>query len=269
MRGFDNSRNASLCAVEMQRVLRGIHSGRTSLAGKNFRMKSKPSRNPSPDHVPGPMQEAAVRTFFERGSQQSLDKSRWRVAALLSMSGLVVMGVLLVVLASRQETYVMQVTKDSTTGELQVSGVAKTFEADEETRMAWAIDYAKTLTEISPAIWRRNVDRVVRMSSGVAADQVRTYLNRPDTNPAALLQQQSLYVREFHRKSVNKVASNTYLIRYDLVSRSAPTAPAVTNSFAMTITVAPVGHQSREDVFANPAGLAATNFSLSLETAPK
>lgn len=178
------------------------------------------------------------------------------------------MGVLMTIIASRQEVHVMQVAKLSS-GELQAAGVAKVFSADEEAQMAWAINYAQVLTEITPAIWRRNADKAIRLSSGVAADQVRAYLGRADANPASILQKHELYVREFHRKSVNKVANDTFLVRYDLVSRPAPNSQAVTNSFAMTITLAQVAHKTRDDVFFNPAGLVAVNFSISDETAAK
>lgn len=218
-----------------------------------------------PDHVPGPMQEAAVRTFFERGSKQAIERNHWRLTAIVSLCSTLVIGILATVVLSQKEVLVMQVSKGSS-GDLQAAGTAKVFAADDEAQMAWAISYAQILSEISPAIWRRNVDRVVRLSSGVAVDQVRTYLNRANTNPAALLQKDPLYVREFHRKSVNKVANGTYLVRYDLISRSAPNAASVTHSFAMTITVAQTEHKTREDVFFNPAGLVAMNFSISDET---
>lgn len=206
-----------------------------------------------------------MRTFFERGSQQAIDRNRWRIAALASMLTVAVMGVALAVLTARQEIYVMQVSKDAS-GELQVAGAARVFEADEDSKMAWSINYVQNLTEITPAIWRRNVDRAVRLSSGVAADQVRSYLNSPNSNPAALLQKNPLYVREFHRRSINKIANNTYLVRYDLISRMAQNTAAKTQSFAITITIASAQPTSREDVFANPAGLVATNFSISEES---
>lgn len=214
------------------------------------------------------MEEAAVKTFFERGSLQVLEKNRWRMIAIVSLAIVLVMGVLITVIASRQEVHVIQVAKLSS-GELQATGVAKVFSADEEAQMAWAINYTQTLTEITPAIWRRNVDKVVKLSSGVAADQVKAYLSRADANPASILQKNELYVREFHRRSVNKVANDTFLVRYDLISRPASNTQAVTNSFAMTITLAQVGHKTREDVFFNPAGLVAVNFSISDETATK
>ncbi len=227
-------------------------------------MKPKIGKAPVPDHVPGPMEEAAVRAFFERGSKQAMESNRWRVATFLSLASAVAIGVLATVVAARQEVFVIQVSKEAS-GELQVAGAAKTFSPDEDSKMAWSINYVQTLTEISPAIWRRNVDRVVKLSSGVAVDQVRAYLGRNESNPAALLNKNELYVREFHRKSVNKVAENTYLVRYELVSRVAPNSTPKSQSFAMTITVANAGYKSREDVFNNPAGLIATNFSISDE----
>ncbi len=232
--------------------------------GRGLKMKPKITKAAVPDHVPGPMEEAAVRAFFERGSKQALDSNRWRVATFLSLAAVVAVGALAAVVAARQEVFVMQVSKDAS-GDLQVAGAAKTFSPDEDSKMAWSINYAQTLTEISPAIWRRNVDRVVKLSSGVAVDQVRAYLGRNDSNPAALLNKNELYVREFHRKSVNKVAENTYLVRYELISRITSNETPKTQSFAMTVTVANVGYRSREDVFNNPAGLVATNFSISEE----
>jgi hypothetical protein len=55
----------------------------------------------------------------------------------------------------------------------------------------------------------------------------------------------------------------TYLIRYELVSRSAPSVPPQTKSYAMTVTLAVIGHKTQDDVFRNPEGLAVTNFSIS------
>lgn len=229
-------------------------------------MKTKPAKPQRiPDHVPGPMEEAALRTFFERGSQQAVDKNRWRAAALASIATAVFMGVITMVVALRQEIYVMQVSKEAN-GDLQVSGVAQAFTPDEGMKMAWASNYAQSLTEITPAVWRRNVDRVVKMSSGVAVDQVRAYLGGAATNPAALLDKNSLYVREYRRKSVNRVTDNTYLVRYELVSRPVPNAQPSSQSFVMTVTINQVAFKTRDDVFNNPAGLVAVNFSLSEDT---
>ena len=228
-------------------------------------MNSKTSRQITPDHVPGPIEEAALRAYYERGSQQALDRNRWRVATIVSLTISVLLAAGMVVVATKQDVYVMQVSKD-VSGQLQVGGVASKFVADEDSQMAWASNYAQVLTEITPAIWRRNVDRVMNLSAGVAPDQVRAYLQQSESNPAALLDKNNLYVREFHRKSVNKVAENTYLVRYELISRIAPNATSTTKAFAMTVTLTNIGHKTREDVFKNPEGLAALNFSLSEES---
>jgi type IV secretory pathway TrbF-like protein len=228
-------------------------------------MKPNISRQRVPDHVPGPMEEAAVRAYFERGSQQALDRNRWRVATIVSLTISALLAAGMVVVATKQDVYVMQVSKD-VSGQLQVGGVASKFMADEDSQMAWASNYAQVLTEITPAIWRRNVERVMNLSAGVATDQVRAYLQQPESNPAALLDKNNLYVREYHRKSVNKVAENTYLVRYELISRIAPNAASSTKAFAMTVTLTHLGHKTREDVFKNPEGLAALNFSLSEES---
>ncbi|ABM59412.1 VirB8 family type IV secretion system protein [Verminephrobacter eiseniae] len=228
-------------------------------------MKPKGSRLAPPDHVPGPMEQAAAQAYFERGSSQAMGALYWRMTAIVCLLIVLVMAALATVIASRQEVAVMQVSKDMS-GELQVVGVARAFSPDEDSKMAWAASYAQTLTEVTPAIWRRNVDRLVRLSTGVALDQARSYLHQQDTNPAALLDKNPLYVREFHRKSVNKVTDDTYLVRYDLVSRPQPNTAPSTKSFSMSLTLTSVGHKRREDVFNNPAGLAALNFSISEET---
>lgn len=156
----------------------------------------------------------------------------------------------------------MQVSKDAS-GQLQVGGVASKFEADEAAQMAWALNYAQTLTEITPAIWRRNVDRTMSLSVGISQDQVRAYLQQPTSNPAGLLSKNELYVREFKRKSINKIANNTYLIRYELISRIVPNAQPEKKSYSMSISLTNIGHKTRDDVFRNPEGLAALNFSIS------
>lgn len=225
-------------------------------------MKSSPKKTPPSDHVPGPIEEAAVREYFERGSKQAVDGNRWRVTAIAAILTVMMLSAGIVVMASKQDVYVMQVSKDAS-GQLQVGGVASKFEADEETQMAWALNYAQTLTEITPAIWRRNVDRTMSLSVGISQDQVRAYLQQPSSNPAALLNKNELYVREFKRKSINKIANNTYLIRYELISRIVPNAQPEKKSYSMSISLTSIGHKTRDDVFRNPEGLAALNFSIS------
>lgn len=221
-----------------------------------------------PDHVPGPMEQAATRLYFDRGSREGVEKTQWKVGALLSMLLNFLMGAALIILVQRSEVQVMEVSKGDG-GALVVSGLAGRFTPDEEAQAAWASNYAQSLSEISPAIWRRNVNKVLSLSNGVAVDQAHAYLRVEENNPAILLDKRPHYVREFHRRSVNKVANNTWLVRYDLISRPGPGVIEDTRSYAMTVTMAFTGHRTKDDVFNNPAGLTAQSFSLSDESTKK
>lgn len=208
------------------------------------------------------MEEAAVRAYYERGSAAAIQSGYWKLAAVTAVVLCLVIASALLVQVTRQEVYVMQVSK-SPSGDLLVSGVASKFAADEDTQMAWASKFAAELTEITPAIWQRNVERIERNVVGVAVDQVKSYLRQSDNNPPQMLSRYPLFVREYKRISVNKVADMTYLVRYDLTSRPGPNIAPVVKSYAMSITLTNVGHKSRDDVFRNPEGLAALNFSIS------
>lgn len=221
-----------------------------------------PVKKPSTDHVPGPMEEAAMRAYFARGSAVAVEKGAWKLTALASITVSALVCSALVAVIMQQKVHVLQVAKD-TSGSLQVVGEAQKFQADEDTKMAWASSYAALLTEITPAIWQRNVERLQALSVGVAVDQVKDYLQKADNNPPQMLSRFPLFVREYKRYTVNKVADNTYLIRYELTSRPAANVAPIVKTYAMTITLANVGHRTRDDVFRNPAGLAAMNFSIS------
>lgn len=221
-----------------------------------------------PDHVPGPYEEAALRRYYERGSKEAVERNHWRWGAMAAMLGSFLMGAANIALVMRSEVQVMQVSKGDG-GALLVSGIAKRFSPDEESQAAWASDYAQVLTEVSPAIWQRNVSKILSLSNGVARDQAKAYLQQAGNNPAVLLDKLPNYVREFHRKSVNKVADNTYLVRYELINRPGPGVASESKAYAMTVTMAFTGHRTSEDVFNNPAGLSAQSFSLSDESIKK
>lgn len=215
-----------------------------------------------PDHIPGPMEEAAVRTYYERGSGSAIIGGYWKLGALGMGALCLILSTALLVLLMLQEVHVMQVSKDAS-GELHVTGVASKFVADEDTQMAWASRFAGELTEITPAIWQRNVESIQGKAVGVASDQVKSYLQHSDNNPAQMLSRYPLFVREYRRVSVNKVADMTYLIRYELTSRPGPNIAPIPKRYAMTITLTAIGHKTRDDVFRNREGLAALNFSIS------
>lgn len=210
------------------------------------------------------MEEAASRHYFERGSKEAIERNRWAFTAVMSSVVSAFLLVALIAMILTQKVHVFQADKDSN-GMIQMREASTSFKADEDTQMAWANMWVSTLTEVSPALWQRNVKLVQSKSVGVALDQVRAYLQDPSNNPAQLVHRYPTYVREYKRISVNKVANMTYLVRYELVSRPAPGVATSTRAYAMTITLTHIGHKTRDDVFSNPEGLAVLNFSISEE----
>ena len=89
------------------------------------------------DHVPGPMEEAATRMYYERGSAVAVEKGAWKITALASITVSALVCSALVAVILQQKVHVLQVAKD-TSGALQVVGEAQKFQADEDTKMAWA-----------------------------------------------------------------------------------------------------------------------------------
>lgn len=210
------------------------------------------------------MEEAAVRTMFERGSKEAIERNRWAVVGLLSLTIAALSLAAVLGLLFTQKVHVFQALKD-TNGLIKVSEAGDKFHADEDTQMAWASRWMSELTEVTPATWQRNVRSVQEKSVGVGSDQAKAYLQQTDNNPAQLLHKYPTYVREYQRTSVNKVAPMTFLIRYELTSRPAAGVDPVRKAYAATITLTEIGHATRDDVFSNPEGLATLNFSISDE----
>lgn len=225
----------------------------------------KNSRRTMPDHVPGAIEKAAAEIYYERGSKEAVERNRWALVGILGIMLSVLMLIALISMIITQKIYVFQADKDPS-GRLSMSEVTSSFKADEDTQMAWASNWAAHLTEITPALWQRNVKLVQSKAVGVSQDQIKAYLQQADNNPAQLVHRFPTYVREYKRGSVNKVAAMTYLIRYDLVSRPAAGVDPSRKSYVMTVTLTHIGHKSRDDVFSNPEGLAVTNFSISEES---
>lgn len=220
------------------------------------------------DHVPGPIEEAAARAYFERGSMHSIEKSHWRTAALTATVASLVATAGMVTMALRSNIEVFQVAKGDN-GTVQVQSSASKFVADEDIQMAWASRFLSELTEISPALWQRNLRLVQTKVVGTAIDQVRSHLEKPENNPAALLSDKPAYVREYARISVNKIADMSFIVRYEITSRPSPGASPTKATYAATINLINIGHKTREDVFKNPEGLAVSGFSVSLESSQR
>jgi type IV secretion system protein VirB5 len=192
------------------------------------------------------MEEAAVRMYFERGSKQSLEKNSWRMSSFIAATIALVSTAGMVTMAMRSNIEVFQVAKGDN-GQVQVLSATSKFVADEDIQMAWASRFLSELVEVSPALWKRNLTLVQSKVVGTAADQVRSYLEKPENNPAGLLADKPGYVREF-------------------TSRPSPGSFPEKTTYAATINLVNVGHKTREDVFRNPEGLAVSGFSVSMES---
>lgn len=227
--------------------------------------KASITRTATIGRVPGPMEEAAVRVYYERGSKQSIERNMWRITALGSMGISLLMGGALVLLLPLKSVETIQINKDQA-GRVSVQNVdAQRFTADDDVKMAWANDWVSNLTEINGATWKRSIEQTAAKSIATAIDQVRDYLAKDENQPAQILYEKPLYIREFSRQSINMLSPNVVLLRYSLTSRPAPGAPKVVKSYAMTITLATVKPRSRDEVVSNPSGLAVQNFSISEE----
>lgn len=214
--------------------------------------------------VPGPFEEAATRKYFERGSKEAIESSRWRVGALIAGATALAQGGALWALMPLKTVETFAVGKDEN-NRMQVNGTGGKVTIDDEVKMVWCSDWVSELTEIAPVTWERNVNRAAKKTAGVAIDQVTAYLGRPGNNPAAMIRESPNYVREYQRDTVNKVTQDVFLVRFKLTSRPRPGATPEVRSYAMTISIAQIKPATREDVFRNPSGLVVTNFSLAEE----
>jgi type IV secretion system protein VirB5 len=202
---------------------------------------------------------------FERGSREAIEAARWRTSFLLVAIIAVAEGGAIWAMLPLKSVETVAVGKDQN-NRIQVAGIAGQVTIDDESKMAWASDWVAELTEINPVTWERNVNRAIGKTAGIASDQAATYLRKRGNNPAVLLHQDKSYVREYERGTVNKVSNDVFLVRYQLTSRPRPGATPEVKAYAMTLTLAPIKHSSREDVFRNPAALVVTTFSLAEES---
>lgn len=215
--------------------------------------------------VPGPMAQAAMQVYFERGSLEAIQTHRWRLISISMIVVTVLQSAALALLIPLKTVETIQINRDGQGRVAVANADAQRFTADDGVKQAWVIDWATDLTEINSATWQRSVERASSRSLGVAVDQIRDYLSRTENQPAQLLADKPSYIREFSRQTVNMIDTNVALIRYSLTSRSAPGAPKVVKSYAMTVTLATVKQYSREDVLRNPTGLAVQSFNISEE----
>lgn len=215
--------------------------------------------------MPGPIEQAAATVYFERGSLQSIEANRWRLIAISMMAVTAVLSVAIALMMPLKSVETIQINSDGAGRVAVVNANAQRFTADDGVKQAWIVDWVTDLTEINGATWQRSVERAGQRSLGVAVDQIKDYLSRADNQPAQILGEKPLYVREFTRQTVNMIDSNVALVRFTLTSRPGQGATKVVRSYVLTATLATVKPQTREDVLRNPTGLAVQNFNVAEE----
>lgn len=215
--------------------------------------------------TPGPMEQAAARNYFERGSKQSVEAHRWRLISITLMTIAAMQAASIALMMPLKTVETIQIKSDAQGRVAVANADAQRFTPDDGVKQAWVIDWATDLTEINAATWQRSIGRATSRALGVGVDQIRDYLSKPENQPAQLLNEKPSYVREFSRQSVNMIDGNVALLRYSLISRSGPGAPKVVKSYVLTATLATVKQETREDVLRNPTGLAVQSFNISEE----
>ena len=217
-------------------------------------------------HVPGPMEQAAVQTYFERGSKPILERNLWRWAAFGSSATSLLLITAIIILLPLKSIETIQINKGNEGRLVADSSDAKKFSVDDDSKAAWVSDWASDLTEINAPTWQRNVERALSKTASTAIDQAKDYLNRDENQPARLLHDRPEFVREFKRESINTLQPNVLLIRYTLTSRPNPGSPKSAKTFAMTVTLNYLKPKTREEVVRNPSGLVVQTFNISEES---
>lgn len=227
---------------------------------------SRPRQRTAPSSVvtgdiPGPYAQAALQHYYERGGKEAIERNAWRTLSFILSGALILSGVGFWQLIPLKKVETALVSKDAT-GRAQVEFAGGTWTPDADMKAAWLGDWARGLTEVNSATWERSVARTTTLAIGTARDQIRDYLRQEGNQPAVLLKDKPLYVREFRLLSVNAVADNVILLRYTLTSRPAPGAPKKVEAFALTATLSTVKPETRADALANPTGLVVSNFNI-------
>lgn len=227
--------------------------------------KTQTLRSP---HVPGPLETAAVREYFERGSKFAVSNLGLNKMVIMLMLSNLILAAALVSLLPLKTVEIVKVTQDKNDRirvlDDQISSSAK-FIADESAQLAWVSDWAQDVFEINAATWQRNLKRGLSRTSGAAKDQLQDYWRIETNNPAALLSKDRDYVRELERVSINAIQPNVILIRYKLISRLGDGTKSV-KSLATTVTLKNSTPKSRDEIIDNPTGLLAQSVSMSEES---
>ena len=220
-------------------------------------------------HVPGDIEKAASKVYFERGSQLLVENISFKKITTGLLITNILMAIALVVLLPLKTVETVKVSQDKN-DRLHVvddqNGQSGTKAiADESVQLAWVADWTKDVFEINAATWVRNFKRAISRTTGTAKDQLQDYWHVETNNPTRILTKDRDFVREVERLSINTIQPNVILIRFRLISRAADGTKS-TKIYATTVTLKSVPGKSREEIIDNPSGLLAQSISISDET---
>ena len=216
-------------------------------------------------HVPGPVEQAAMKVHYERGSQAVVDRNKWRTMAFLLVVVIIGMSGGFVALLPLKSVEVVRVGQEAS-GRVVVDAQQQVNrEWGDEVQMAWVSDWARMMFEVNAPTWRRSVGKALSLTVGTAKSQSDDYLRLEENNPPYLLGKDPSFVREVERVSVNVIQPNVVLIRFRLITRWSNGNKTV-KQLAMTATLKQTTQTSREEIIENPSGLLLSNFSISDES---
>lgn len=214
--------------------------------------------------TPGPMKEAGIRRYFERGAKLKLqsDRSYWTSAGLLLLCLIEAVIILAMMPLKSVQTAVI---REQSNGSLNADFHAvDNYDPDEPAIAYFISEWVDNIQDINASV----IDMRLAMAGGFvvgdAVDQLRELIKQE--NPLGRLHQYPQLRRTYKRLSVNKVNADTAVLRYSLTERLGPGQPPSTTVHVMTITYTRVPPHTAEQVQQNPAGLYVTSFNDNVES---
>lgn len=214
--------------------------------------------------VPGPMAQAAVREYFERGSKEVADRNRWRLLCFSLVGAICCISLAMWQLIPLKTVDTVLVSKTST-GAVVAEMASSDWKPDRTMMAAFASQWVGSITEINIATWEKSVARATSQTVGVGRDQLRDFLGNPVNNPAILVKNSPTFVREYDPGTVNFVSDSVLLVRYRTTTRQRPGQEKKVLTYAMTLSLQRNKAVTVQDALFNPTGLVVSNFSVSEE----
>ena len=231
----------------------------------NARMIKSKSKSTEADitTVPGIASEAARRTFFSRGSAISLERNHWRVATFALIGALCLTSVAIFKMLPLVRVQAVLIHQ-SQSGELSAQPVDDKAFSPDQAAIAYALNsWASNLITINSTIQSELIDKALSVTTGQGTDQVKAFYQA--NNPAAILKDKPLFLRNYHYLSINFINSNAALLRFQTTDRAAPGADPQSSIFDMTVSFAIYPPKTINQAIHNPSGVYVTSFNLNKE----